>query len=353
MNNEDLSNVVLELADADPSMSEDAKLLILGALDGDELLAEVIRGEASPIERPTPAESAPAREPAGAYLQSITVSGFRGVGPEVRVSLAPGPGLVVIAGRNGSGKSTIAEALEMALTGESYRWINRTAVWTENWRNLHDSAATAIRVEIAEEGSGITTIGLDWAPTADLQDCSKWVQRQGKKREIGLASLGWSGPIELHRPLLSYDELGGVLDKPSQLFDKLFSLLGLERIADGVGRLTKAHKQLLAPDLHAKSLAAGVKPALQLSEDPRAATAFTLLAKRHPDIAAVQDLAVGADSAQPGSLDAVRSLARITLPPNESLMPRSSCVRLSTPWPDWPGRSRRSPLGTPISSRRP
>ena len=136
------------------------------------MFAEVLGGVAGPIERPNPAESAPVLEPAGAYLQSITVSGFRGVGPEVRVPLPPGLGLVVIAGRNGSGKSTIAEALEMALTGESYRWKNKTAVWTENWRNLHDSASTAIRVEIAEEGCGVTTIGLDWAPTAGLQDCT-------------------------------------------------------------------------------------------------------------------------------------------------------------------------------------
>ena len=127
------------------------------------------------------------------------------------------------------------------------------------------------------------------------------------------------GPIELYRPLLSYDELGGVLDRPSQLFDKLFSLLGLERIADGLKRLTKAHKELLAPEVVAKSLAAGIKPLLSASEDPRAAAAFTLLGKRPPDIAAVQALATGAESVTSGVLDAVRRLSRITVPDPEQV----------------------------------
>src|SRR5664279_6383518 len=57
MGSEELKGAVLALADADPTLSEDAKLLILGALDGDEMFAEVIRGESGPIERPAAAES--------------------------------------------------------------------------------------------------------------------------------------------------------------------------------------------------------------------------------------------------------------------------------------------------------
>ena len=181
MSAEELKSTVLAMADADDALSEDAKLLILGALDSDEMFAEALRGDAGPIVRPDRAHQAPATEPVGAFLRSIEVSGFRGVGPTVRVPLHPGPGLVVIAGRNGSGKSTIAEALEMALTGKSYRWLNRTAVWTGSWRNLHGGATTSIRVEIAEEGVGITTLGLDWTAEADLAGCSCWVQRARKE----------------------------------------------------------------------------------------------------------------------------------------------------------------------------
>jgi hypothetical protein len=44
-------------------------------------------------------------EPAGAYLRSLTVSGFRGIGKPATLSLQPGPGPTVVVGRNGIGKS--------------------------------------------------------------------------------------------------------------------------------------------------------------------------------------------------------------------------------------------------------
>jgi ABC-type multidrug transport system ATPase subunit len=45
-------------------------------------------------------------EPPGAYVSSITVEGFRGIGPSTTLTLKPGPGLSLVVGRNGSGKST-------------------------------------------------------------------------------------------------------------------------------------------------------------------------------------------------------------------------------------------------------
>ena len=73
-----------------------------------------------------------------AYLKAITVQGFRGISPKITLTLQPGPGLTVVTGRNGSGKSSFAEAAELALTGENKRWSDRTAMWKDGWRNLHD-----------------------------------------------------------------------------------------------------------------------------------------------------------------------------------------------------------------------
>jgi len=116
----DLRATVWALADADDALTEDAKLALLEALGDDAPSAPATDGSVS--------DGNPV------YLKSIGVKGFRGVGPEVRIPLKAGPGLVVISGRNGSGKSTVAEALELALTGRSYRWHNRTAVWTHGGR---------------------------------------------------------------------------------------------------------------------------------------------------------------------------------------------------------------------------
>lgn len=97
------------LADADlPNPITD---LIMAALLGDADLNAVLN--ASGGERPLrwPGAAA-AGAPSSMYLQSVTVQGFRGIGAEARLRLQPGPGLTLVVGRNGSGKSSFAEAAE-------------------------------------------------------------------------------------------------------------------------------------------------------------------------------------------------------------------------------------------------
>jgi hypothetical protein len=117
-----LKNFVLSLADTDTALSEQARLVVLAALEGPNDLAEVLGGDVTSselVESLTTAEES--SEPVGAYVRSITVQGFRGIGAEVTLPFRPGPGLTVVAGRNGSGKSTLAEGLELALTGANSR----------------------------------------------------------------------------------------------------------------------------------------------------------------------------------------------------------------------------------------
>ena len=208
-----LKTHVLRRADEDTELTEQARLVVLAALGDDDGLAEVLGDEAtSPelVESLTTVDDS-ASEPVGAFLKSITVQGFRGIGPKVTVPMPPGPGLIVIAGRNGSGKSTLAEALELALTGTNSRWKGKGPVWSKNWRNLHAGEPAEIRIGITEEGSGTTTIGVDWPPgaDADVDDMKAWVQRDGQKRE-DTGVLGWDAALEMYRPLLSYDELGHI-----------------------------------------------------------------------------------------------------------------------------------------------
>ena len=144
-----LKNFVLSLADTDYTLSEQVRLVVLAALEGSNDLAEVLGDDATSselVESLTAVEEEGA-EPVGAYLRSITVQGFRGIGAQVTLPFRPGPGLIVVAGRNGSGKSTLAEGLELALTGTNSRWNDKAAVWSQNWRNLHAGDPAHIRVE--------------------------------------------------------------------------------------------------------------------------------------------------------------------------------------------------------------
>jgi hypothetical protein len=246
-----LKNFVLSLADTDYTLSEQVRLVVLAALEGSNDLAEVLGDDATSselVESLTAVEE-DGGQPVGAYLRSITVQGFRGIGAQVTLPFRPGPGLIVVAGRNGSGKSTLAEGLELALTGTNSRWNDKAAVWSQNWRNLHAGDPAHIRVDIAEEGSGATTIGVDWpaGDGIDVDDFKAWVQRDGKKRE-DTSVLGWAGALEMYRPLLSYDELGGILEgRPSDFYDQLHKLLGLEQLTEAMARLDAEVKHLKQP----------------------------------------------------------------------------------------------------------
>jgi hypothetical protein len=81
-----------------------------------------------------------------AYIKSVTVEGFRGIGAPATLELPPGNGLTLVVGRNGSGKSSFAEAVELLTTGTNRRWSTRSKVWRESWRNLHHGSSD-LRVE--------------------------------------------------------------------------------------------------------------------------------------------------------------------------------------------------------------
>jgi DNA repair exonuclease SbcCD ATPase subunit len=287
-----------------------------------ELLWQVLTGIG---ERPLDDTAAPEaklsqkiKKPAGAYLKSITVAGFRGIGPEARLDLHPAPGVVVVAGRNGSGKSTFSEAVEVALTRTSYRWEAKKGAsdWRAGWRNLHVDDPCHIRIELAEEGIGTTTVAADLGTaTKEPRDGVFWAQRPGKPRDRSADPLGWAKPLELHRPLLSYDELGGILEsRPSELYEKLSTILGLGRIADAQDRLDELVKSLTAPRREARALITNARDALAASADPRAVEASKLLSARSPDIEALARLATGAFEPLSGDMAILRELAALAVP---------------------------------------
>lgn len=331
MSNEELVESVLRLADADPDLTDDAKFVVLAALESDALLAEAIDGEADTPKLPLPRPSGgrATREPVGAFLKAIRVKGFRGVGPEATLPLRPATGLTVVCGRNGSGKSSFAEAFELALTGESYRWKEKKTVrWAEHWRNIHDGSPCSIRVELAEEGAGVTIIGLDWAANADLGDRTTWVQRAGQRREAGLDSLGWALPMELYRPMLSYDELGGRLEaEPSKLHDQLANILGLERITDAQRRVSQALRQLQQPQIDAKVALSELRKALADSNDARAGSALALVTRRAPDFDAVEKLSSGNIAETNGGRSQLQMLAELRIPTNDEVRQAATDLR--------------------------
>ncbi|WP_405069782.1 AAA family ATPase [Kribbella sp. NBC_01510] len=319
---QDLSVVetVFNLAADDPELSERQTFLVLASMQGDDALAAELSGVAATRSTSGTATAKVEEPPVGAFLKSISVSGFRGIGETSRLDLHPGPGLTVVAGRNGSGKSSFAEALEYALTGDSYRWFGKKAsFWKDSWRNLHQSHPAALQIELAEEGAGRTEIGVEWSADGNLEDRKVWTQRQSAKRKAGIDSLGWRNALELYRPILSYDELGRRLDgSPTDLYRSLENILGLDQIADGIDRLSDEVKRLKGPSTEVTAAKRALRLLLESAQDERAQSAFAEIKKNKPNLELLSRLATGMSA--PDQLgERLQALSEVAIPDREEV----------------------------------
>ncbi|WP_187366696.1 AAA family ATPase [Nocardioides dongxiaopingii] len=325
----DLTLWVADRLDAS-DLDDEVGLVVLAALESDTALDAYLEEATEPesVKELLTSGGASAPAPVGAYLSSLRVQGFRGIGAEVIVPLTAAPGLTVIAGRNGSGKSSLAEALELLLTGGTYRWKNKPAMWREQWRNLHTPDPASVVLEVASEGREPVTLCTTWEDGVDDVDArTTWAQTKGSKRVAGDDPLGWHAALETYRPILSYDELGGLLESgPSQLYDALATVLGVEQLADALKRLQVRLKTAKAPgtdlDRRRKDLVVRAKNVA----DERADRLVGLLAKRGgPDVEAVTGLVTGIEPVADGPVAALQTLTHLR-PPDEAIVLRAAAT---------------------------
>ena len=239
-----LTAQVRDRVDADEQLGVGAGLLVLAALEGDAALDRALLEEAADPQAPPAAETDSTHTPARrAYLGTISVQGFRGIGAGCDLSINPGPGLTLVVGRNGSGKSSFAEALELLLTGENRRWENRSAVWKAGWRNLHWTGPVAISATLAVEGARQpATVRREWPQGSDLSAGAD--SAGGVEGDDARAALGWDEAVTTYRPFLPYNELGSIPDRrPADLYDTMSAALGLDALVDARGRLRERRSE--------------------------------------------------------------------------------------------------------------
>lgn len=252
------------------------------------------------------------------YLRSVTVEGFRGIGPAATLPLAAHRGLTVVVGRNGSGKSSFAEGLELLSTGATKRWEDKTRGWTSSWQCLHHDAPTRIAAELVVAGQADAIIleqtwarGVPYTDDAGRADVDQ-----------ALRTRGWDQALNSFRPFLSYGELASMFDKLTSLYAALSPILGLEDVDTVLGHLADARLGLEAQVKAQKADAKVLMASLDLS-DPRQVTLDALLRTRSPQAAEIRGhLHVhppGAGTADSATA-ALRAAAAAHVPDDESLL---------------------------------
>ena len=218
--------------------------------------------------------------PVEVFLTKLTVEGFRGIGQNVSISLRPGAGLTVITGRNGSGKSSLAESMELLLTGDNARWSDgKNKDLRKGWKNLHHPGDTRIDLEMTASGTPMIGLSRHWSD-ANLDTGASLVKLPGKDA-APIDSLGWSQALKTYRPFLSYGELGGLIeDGPSRLHDAIANILGLEEFTRIKDVLTAKKSSLSAQIKDAKGTWAALSTELSALDDPRAAAIVAATKKK-------------------------------------------------------------------------
>ena len=249
------------------------------------------------------------------YLETVAVEGFRGIGPRTELRLVPGPGLTLVVGRNGSGKSSFSEAAEFALTGDSLRWSGKSLDWRKGWRNLHSDGAPAIEIGLRVEGEREPrTVRVGWRSDAvESAEISVTVPGQGRK---SLEALGWSSAASTFRPFLPYTELSTISEgRPVDRYNALAPMLGMESLTVPIEALRHARLSAQNQSKAARGRVAEMHGILDESSDDRAVLAAEALSGTW-DLGNIEDLIRGTE---PATAERTRLLAQVEQVPSPDL----------------------------------
>ncbi|MFI6300179.1 AAA family ATPase [Nonomuraea sp. NPDC050790] len=247
-----------------------------------------------------------------AYLKAVTVRGFRGIGRTTRLDIPAGPGLTLITGRNGSGKSSFAEAIEVALTGENSRWAGKSQVW-QTFQNVHETGAAEIELEMLFDGDREpSVIGHRWTGSK-VDETVSTLSRPGRT-PMPLKESGLTGPMTLFRPFLPYSELSKVLDRPTGLYENIAKILGMAPVSQAIDRLKREVKEQEMAVKQPAVLLPSLLTELEQISDPRAAEAVALLRQRAPDLDRLEVLVSGRSAQTAEETETLRKTAELSFP---------------------------------------
>lgn len=168
-------------------------------------------------------------------LVKMSVEGFRGARHPLDLHIEHVTGLTILHGANGSGKSSIAEALRMALEGRTgATHLGESGRLHELWGNTDERSRGSASAKV--------TVNLRDLPTNDSLVITALLSGAGVERDAVLISEGkrhffdaqsdawipWGEAIRTSPPVLAYAELADELQKRRDLHLWLSSCLAMD-----------------------------------------------------------------------------------------------------------------------------
>lgn len=150
-----------------------------------------------------------AAPPKVAYLSQLSVAGFRGIGQHAELNISPHPGLTIVYGANGSGKSSFAEALDVLFTGTTGRFAGRGGEWHSAQTNVHKPKSGYVRAVFALGAyeADVEPFVRSWTDGGHLAGAYDETPTEHMR------ALGWLDALDEFKPVLGYAELGPLLDE--------------------------------------------------------------------------------------------------------------------------------------------
>ncbi len=300
------------------NLTAQVRAIAAAALDGSSNLEALLAGgTASPSEQVAIAEG-----PVGpVWLDHLRVTGFQGIGQPVELNFDPQPGLTLLIGRNGAGKSSLAEALQISITRTSSRWEGKTKAWKDGWRNLHAAEEPSVETSfVIEESPERLNIRASWGSTSSTPR----VSIQHGTRSISDGELGWNDILDVYRPFLAYTELGALLGgKSTVAHDALMRGLNLSELDAAIKTLRSEASARSRVWTAALDRAEELRKHLEQHDDDRAARCAAALAGRQPKLEAIAEILSGTDLQATHGLETLRAGATMR-PVDVSTVERAS-----------------------------
>jgi recombinational DNA repair ATPase RecF len=264
------------------------------------------------------------------YVESVAVTDYRGIGERTWFRLAPRPGVTLVVGRNGAGKSSLAEALETAFTGTNSRWERQDDARRGSWRNLRAGATPKVEVKLSVAGdAGLGQLTRTW-PADDFETSTGVFKRHGDPA-VPARDAPWVAALREYRPFLSYADLGNLIsDKASRQYDAVDRILGLGYLVE-VDTLLKAEQsRLTAAAKRVDEELTALEAALEdLPDEDRATASIVALGskKKGPDFTALDALLANLPAADDDGLAELRLLASMRGPEPERVVEAADRLR--------------------------